>query len=85
MNQGNQRNAAGSPRKDANDIVETLQRAHSDAVIFKVFPQRPKTHGIGPPILESPGSSQQFIRDGVDYFVRSRPADSFFQEVTSTI
>ena len=70
---------------DANDIVEALRRAHRDAVIFKVFPQRSKKHGIGLPILESPGASQQFIRDGVDYFVRSRPADALFLDARSLI
>lgn len=32
----------GALGKDANDIVEALRRNHNDAVIFKVFPQRPK-------------------------------------------
>ena len=64
--------------KDAIDIVEVLRRAHRDAVTFKVFPQRSKKHDIGPPILESTGANQQLVRDGVDYFVRSRTADALF-------
>ena len=71
----------GALGKDANDIVEALQRTHRDAVIFTVFSQRSKKHGIGPLAIESPGASQQFIRDGVDYFVRSRPADAFSKKL----
>lgn len=43
----------GALGKDAHDIVEALRRIQREAVIFKVFPQRPKKHGIGPSILES--------------------------------
>lgn len=46
----------GALGKDAHDIVEALRRIQREAVIFKVFPQRSKKHGIGPPILESPGA-----------------------------
>lgn len=66
----------GTLGKDAHDIVEALRQAHGDAAYRKVLPQRSKKHGIGPPIHESPGANQQLIRDGVDYFVRSRPADA---------
>lgn len=56
--------------KDTNDIVEALRRINRDAIIFKVFPQRPKKHGIRPLVIESPGSSQKLIRNGFDDFVR---------------
>ncbi|MFR4499623.1 MAG: hypothetical protein ACLT5D_21970, partial [Bacteroides fragilis] len=46
----------GTLGKDVHDIIEALRRIQRDAVIFKVFPQRPKKHGIGPPILESTGA-----------------------------
>ena len=75
----------GALGKDTHDIVEALRRAHREAVILKVFPKRSKKHGIGPPILESPGASQQFIRNGVDYFVRSRPADALSLDAISVI
>lgn len=45
----------------------------------------PQKHGIGPPMLESPRASQKFIRDGVDYFVRSRSADAISLDTISVI
>ena len=75
----------GALGEDTNDIVEALRRAHRDVVIIKVFPQRSKKHVIGPPILESPGAIHQFIRDGVYYFVRSRPADALSLDAISVI
>ena len=51
----------GALGKDAHNKVEALRRIQRDAVILKVFPQRPKKHGIGSSILESPGAAQQFI------------------------
>lgn len=74
-----------SDANNANDIVEALRRARRDAVVFKVLPQRPKKHDIGLPILESTGATQQFIRDGVDYFVRTRPADALSPDSRSVI
>lgn len=68
----------GTLGKDAHDIIEALRRIQRETVIFKVFPQRSKKYGIGPLVIESPGATQQFISDGVDYFVRSRPADALF-------
>lgn len=46
------------------------------AVIFKVFPQCSKKHAIELLVIKSLGASQQFIRDGIDYFVHSRPANA---------
>lgn len=75
----------GALGKDAHDIVEALQRAHRDAIIFKVFPKRSKKHGIGPPILESPGASQQFIRDGVDFLSAANRLTPFSPDAASVI
>lgn len=75
----------GALGKDANDIVEALQRTHRDAAFFTVLPQCSEKHGIGPLVIESPEVSQQFIKNGFDYFVRSRPADALSLDATSVI
>lgn len=71
----------GTLGKDTNDILEALRWIHRDAIIFKVFPQRPKEHGIGLLVIESPGASQKLIRNGFDDFVRIRPANAFSKKL----